>query len=392
MSAPRRIRLLALLGLLAGALAAGCSATHDHIYMGTAIDEPARRGAIAAAPGFLGGRRLPPVAIEVVFPERAAPEAAPPAKPAAGAGAGADASAAAEPLAFDSSLLADELVEMLTATRVFESVIPLGEPAAPGRRGRRDHYAIEEEARARGASLLIEARIDKPVLTRTDDNFIPALLVWACSGAPSMWVHSQTFRLEFALGLRLHDLNTGEALPEKPLEPARDEEELNFHERTSSVWTYLLTNIFPSAFCPIDENKVARVLAPAALARPVGQFTESLGEAFKGEVYTFAVQPRTDGPSIRVRYPQPGKPFYLLQRTVRLSVAVDAREGDAIREVRLGGRVVFPARSELGTIARKRVRIEVAERVTEGEQLLLEAKDSKGRASACLIVASREAK
>lgn len=367
-------RFAAALAFLACALGAGCSSTHTHARLGTAIDQTERRAAIPV-PALLASRRLPAVAIELVLPATATAELA----------VGPTPAEEVEPMPFDAAVLGDELVEALAATHVFESVIPLDRPT----RGPRDRYAAEADARSRDASLLIEAVIERPRLVRTDREFVTPLIAWLFS-FPALWVHSHTYRLEFGLQLRLHDLNTGEILPEKPLEPARFEEELNFHERVSSVWTYLLTNIFPPPFLPEDENKVARGLATAALTRPLGQFLDRLAEAFKGEVYSFAIQPKEGGPPIRVRYPPVGKPLYLLKRTVRLSVVVEAPQGETISEVRLAGRVVFPARSAVGAVVRRRVRLEVPAHIDEGQQILLEAKDSKGRGSACLIVPARE--
>ncbi len=152
---------------------------------------------------------------------------------------------------------------LLDATGAFEAVIPVGRD-----RARPDIHLAKEEARERGASLLVAASVESPSLRRTERAFALPLALGAFTGFPSMWFHNHAYAMEFPVRLRLHDLNTNDALPERPVVPARAEEQLNFHERTSSVLTYLLTNVFPSPFCPVDEDKVARALLPGARAAP----------------------------------------------------------------------------------------------------------------------------
>jgi hypothetical protein len=370
MRAPRCLLVL-LLPLGAGlvALLPGCSSTHPHENLATGIDREVVHAAMHVPSGMRGGRKLPPVAVAItVVP---APPAAPDADP--------------QPFEFDAAAaLGDELAATLAATGIFEDVVAL--KRAPGT----DVALAEKEARGRGASLLIEASFEAPVLVRTEREIAVSMLVWLCGGIPSLWLHNHTYRLDCGVVLRLRDLNTSEVLPDRPLAPAHGQDDLTFFERTSSLPVYLLTNIFPSPFCPVDENKVAHTLASQALAKPVGQFLDQIAEAFKGEVYSFDIQARTEGPKIHVLYPQAGKPLYLLKRTVLLSVLVEAPQGDSVREVRVGGRLVFPVRSAPGQVARRRVPIELKQPVTAGDHVLVEAKDGKGRDSACLIVASRE--
>jgi hypothetical protein len=361
------IRALIGLCLLVLSASAGC-ATHPHATLGTAIDATGRRAELLTVPPALrAAGRLPAIAVHVTIP---------------GAEAQDDA------LAFDAAVLGDEVVALLRASRVFESVFPVSGLRAEAEGGRPYVLAAADEARALGASLLVEASVEAPVLRRTERAFVIPTLVWA-TGFPSHWFHNHTYRLDLRIRLRLRDLNTGEVLPERPLEPAFAEDDLNFFERTSSVLTYLLGIPLATPFCPVDEDKVARALAPAALARPVSQFLGRLAESLEGEVYSFELQHRQDGAPIHVRYPPAGKPIYLLKRTVRLSAVAEARPGETIREVRLGGRVVFPARSAVGTTSRRQVPLDGLASVAPGEALLVEVRDSSGRTSTCLLVARR---
>jgi hypothetical protein len=387
-----RIRTASLAALLA--LAAGCTSPHPHENLGTAIDEAAARAAIALPPSLAqGAARLPAIAVAVSLP-RAAPAgvraAADAVRPAAGEAGGDEGKgrAAEELLPFDARVLGRELVATLAATGAFLDVIPV----ADGREVP-DLALAEDEARGKGASFLVEATFEAPRLRRIERAFVLPIVVWAATGFPSLWIHNHVYRLDADVRLRLHDLNTGKTLPERPLSPAAAEQALNFHERTSSIWTYLLVNVFPSPFCPVDEDKVARGLAPAALEKPVPQFLERIGEALKGEVYHFELQAKEGGPEIEVSYPPAdGKPVYLLERTVRYAAAARAPEGATIREVRVNGKLVFPARSRPGTLARRRVPIELTASLAEAESLLIQAWDSRGGESRRLIAAVKNAR
>lgn len=371
--------------LFFGAVAAlaGCATdSHVHKNAGTAIDQDERRARIALPESLSklkAERRLPTIAVDVaVVEEKAGADGA-------GAGAGANEEDGAEALPFDRRAIGEELVELLRATGVFENVVAVGVD-----RDRPDFYLAAEEARAAAAVLLVEARVERPRLRRTERSFVIPLIVWTCSGFPSMWLHNHTYELDFGLRLRLHDLNTEQRF-EPLLEPAVAREELSFHERTSSVWTYLLTNVFPSPFCPIDETKVARALLPVALERPATQFLEHLERDAQREVYMFTEQQKGDGPAITVKYPQAGQALQLLKGRVRYSFVADAGEGATIREVRLDDRVVFPARSRVGSLARRRVPLEFMRDVGSGKPVLVTVRDSRGRERSTLVFGTRAA-
>ncbi len=359
-----RVAALAAPAALAIGLLAGC-ATHPHDWSGTSIDIAARRAAIAehVPPALKEAGRLPPLAVAVTVTP--APEGAP----------------LPDEIAFPPEILGAELLDLLAASGAFESVFPV----------RGDVASAREEARAKGASFLLDVRIERPLLRSTGTDVPLPMLVWLFTGFPSLWIHNDGFRLEADLSVRLHDLNTGQVVPNIPVGVARAEEQLTFHERTSSVGTYFLSNVFPSPFCPIDGEKVARALATPALSGPVQALLARLGEALKGEVWRFAVQKAEDGPRIAVRYPPDGRPIFLIARKVSYAALVEAPPGTLLSEVRLNGERVFPARSAPGAVPRVRVPIEpAAEGVSPAGTFKVEAIDSRGRRSTCAIVALRE--
>jgi hypothetical protein len=360
----------AALAAIALALAlGGCASAHTHRLVGTAMDLDEPRAALeAAVPAALRkGRPLPPIALSFALaPAPATPTAA---------------AAEEEDVDLDARVLGGELVDALAATRVFASVFPV----AAG-----DLQLAKEDARRKGASFLVEAVAANVALRRTERPIFIPIVTWLFTGYASLWQHNQTFALSFDLRLRLHDLNMGDVLPERPLEPGRARDELNFHERTSRIWFYLLPNVFPAPLLPADGDKIARELAPAALARPIAGFLAQLGGALDGKAVAFRAQHLERGPRVDVRYPPVnGEPVFLLKDTARFSVVLGAAEGRKIREVRMNGRLMFPVRSAVGEALRQRVAIEERLPLEAKEaSVLFEAKDDAGGVSSCLIVSS----
>jgi hypothetical protein len=356
--------------LLLIAAAAGCG-THPHRLLWTGIDADARRAEFAKTSVPAALRKLgplPPIAVHFSV-ARATTETA-----------AAEARAAGDPIPFDGRVIGDELARLLESTGAFKSVIRIGDEAAE------DLISAKEAARGKGASFLIEAIAGPPALRRVDRPFFVPLVVWLAGASASFWYHDQVFELTFDLRLRVHDLNTNQDLPERPLEPARASDTLSFHERTSNPFVYLLPNVFPVMYCPIDEDKIGRSLAATALEPPIAQFLGHLAETFKGAVYTFRRQVKPGGPSVEVIYP-PAEPtpVFLLADKVRYSMVAVAPSGAAIREVRLNGVPIFPMHAEVGTVSRVRVPIEEVAPVGAGVPLLLEVTDVNGKKTTCQV-------
>ncbi|GIW71353.1 MAG: hypothetical protein KatS3mg102_0895 [Planctomycetota bacterium] len=370
--------------MLLAACLAGCALGHPHRTLATGVDLAALRAELPL-PATMRGQRLPAIAVY-----------APPPRPAAAA-AGAD--AAAEPpegLVFDAAVIRRELVEVLAATGLFAAVFPVGtEPQSEV------FAAIDTARRRHGASLLVAAEIGPPRLVLEERDLVLPLLAWLV-GPPGLWLHSHTYALEFDLGLKLYDLTGDRWLPELPVPPARASEALNFHERTSSLWTYLLTNVWPAPFCPVDEDKVAGALAARALAAPLARFLEHLAERYHGQIYTFAVQPDPRG-MIEVVYPPADTEVYVLGGAAHLSFLVSAPPGRTIRRARLGERLVFPAPARAAVAGagedappaapppRLRLPLVTTQPLEPGAPLRLVVEDSAGERTECVLVALRRA-
>ena len=107
----------------------------------------------------------------------------------------------------------------------------------------------------------------------------------------------------------------------------------------------------------------------------------------KAGVYAFELQRREGGPPLEVRYPPTdGRAVYLLGDAFRFSVVARAATGTKVREVFVNGRRVFPVRTPPEFAGRMRVAIVGAQANAPEERLLVEAIDSAGRKSACLVI------
>lgn len=377
--------VLAALGLAASGLGAGgCATHHPHGMLDVTVDVGAVRRSLPIPAELEGGRALPAVAVlaYIVPGERSG---APGAGPAAAPPPGDDEDA----LVFDEAVVGREIVQSLESTGLFTAVFAVGDPLRPP-----DIHAASAAARLRGASLLIDVGIEAPRLRLVDRDFVLPLVAWTFLGFPSFWFHNHTYSLDFGVRMRLYDLNTDRALPERPIPPARAEEALNFYERTSSIGTYFLTNVLPSPFCPVDEDKVAATLAPRAVSKPLGAFLEHVGRSFRGRPYTFSVQKRLGGSEIAVGYPPDGRPVYLLEDLARLSFAIATYGERTIAEVKFGDELVFPARSRRRNEPpppRRLLSLETTQAIEPGKPLVLTVTDSAGGVSTCLLVATREA-
>jgi hypothetical protein len=371
------IRAAAAAALAAGLLGlAGC-AGHPHIDAGTALDFAQVRAATPLPAALTGGPRLPRTAVYVVV-TRIATE-----RPALAAGAlaeGEDAAAGADDIAFDPRVVGDELVQVLRGAGLFEDVVTVGEGLA-----RPSLDLAKEQACAAGASFLIQATIEQPTLRRTERSILLPTLVWITLELPNMWMHSHSYELAARLRLRLHDLHPNRPPPERRLPDAGAEDEFNFFERTSSVWTYLLTYVWPPTLLPIDENKVARHLAALAVRKPVEEFFARLADDLQGDFYKFAATSSGDGPQIQVAYPPTrGETSLLLGKEVRYAATVFARAGSQVSEVVVNGQTVFPT-SRDASIAWAQVPVlDRTELAADGRWTVV-AKDAAGRQSVCEV-------
>ncbi len=379
---------LAVAGLGATGLAGGCATHHPHGTLDISVDVAAVRRALALPPGLEGERALPAVAVLAYIVPEERPGTIRGAAAATPGPAAADPAEDSDLLAFDGTVVGREVISSLESTGLFTAVFAVGDPLGPP-----DIHAASADARRRGASLLIDVGIEAPRLRLVDRDFVLPIVAWTFLGFPSFWFHNHTYALDFGMRMRLYDLNTDRPLPERSIPPARVEEALNFYERTSSLPTYLLTNVLPSPFCPVDENKVAATLAARAVGKPLGDFLEQVALSFRGRPYTFSVQKKVGGSEIAVEYPPDGKPVHLLEDLARLSFAVAAPAGRTVAQVKFGDRLVFPVQAERRgepPPPRLAIRLETTQPIEPGRPLVLTVTDSAGGVSTCLLVATRE--
>ena len=377
---PATRSLFRLLAATLLALAAGAGCAHPHAWLGTAIDLEARRKEVEVPASLRPIAPLPVVALRVSRPRPAAPPAESPAEPTATADAG-----AAEPqeeLAFDARILSDELAKMLEATRLFENVIRLDDDGS-------DIEVAKAKARASGASLLFAASFGPPSLRRTERPLLAPIALWCVTGWLSCWDHNHTYELSCDVRLRVHVLATDDFLPDPPLPPARAQDEFNFFER-SSGWAYLclLTCCWPPPLCPIDENAIARALAPAALKQPVEQLLAHLAENVHGGCYTFLRQFKEGGPKIQVSYPPSDPaPVLLFGEKTLYSFSAEASPGAELREVRINGKPVFPNPDRPAAEPPKRIKLpfEDSEEIRADGSFVIEVADSRGGKTSCVI-------
>jgi hypothetical protein len=372
----------ALLGLLA---VLGCGA-HPHRGLWSGVDLEEERGPLVEVPAALARLRpLPALAVLVSYAAEAPSATALPATATAEA-----VTAEGEEVAFDPGLLGAELLETLDTARLFKSVIALRQEGAL------DIGRAKDQARKSRASLLLTATVGARALRRLDRPLFLPSVIWLCTGPLVWWYHDQTWELQLHVRFRLFDLNAGGDCPELPLEPGRARDVLDFHERTGSLWVYLLPNLIPAPLCPVDGDEIARTLAPAAAAGPVSQFLTQVADWLNGDVYTFRTQTMEGGPTIRLVYPpaDPQSPVLVRKGEQRYSFLVEpSRPGATIREVRMSGdggqagayERVFPKRSEPGAVVRRRLPVERKLPVTAGGSILIEAVDSTGASSRVLV-------
>jgi hypothetical protein len=367
---------------LALALATGCAATHPQTSFRTEVDFAALRADMRVPAALRGRHPLPPVAVLVNVvnpPVGAAP-----------AGTTPTASRDEEAITFAPNVVGEEFVRLLEATGVFEAVVPVGE-----RRG--ELYRAEDAACRRGASYLFEVTIDEPVLRRTGISVVWPMILWATAGAPSMWCNNHDYEFSADVRIRLHCLASGEVIDEKPLAKAFAAEELNFHERTSGTWRYFKVYLVPSPFMEVDGDKVARFLATSALRKPLAQFLEQFAEVHAGArtlCFSAATEPdglaasaEQRGPVVKVTYPPVdagAPPLDMVSPVVRLAAAIDGGRTE-VREVRVDGRRVFPARTEPGKIGYWHIDVEDRSALDLERGWVIEAVDALGRTTVCRV-------
>jgi hypothetical protein len=227
---PGSIGILVLVGF-------GCG-THDHARIGTeldrqeiisgmAFDEPmrGRYAHLAIAPTVLSPEQYEPlegVKKEYQFPREA----------------------------FDQTL-----ADILRACGGFETVTLMEEGGKT--------LAVEDLPE-RG--LLLEVQLDYQSLCfREREDTAWGIFVWlVCLGFPAQWVHDQVFEIDMDARARITDLVTMELLDEVDLGECYAEQALNFHERTTTIWPYLLAGLIPPTTVSSDPEEVLRSLLPLA--------------------------------------------------------------------------------------------------------------------------------
>ncbi|MCZ6688303.1 MAG: hypothetical protein O7H41_01745 [Planctomycetota bacterium] len=204
--------------------------------------------------------------------------------------------------------------------------------------------ALHKRAKESGAGLLLEIQLVEPSLAYIEGTAGATWsgLIWIFAGWGTHWWHDQIFELNLPARVSLTDLLEGRSVGEETLLPVSCKEALSFHERSRGTGWYLLTLVWPPAWCrPNSEMVTASLLAASGteVGRPVA---EVLGRLERPEVIRLRLPSGKDLPvTFRFVSPRegtiPGKKIPL-----KLEVKL-AKKLEDLKVVRLNGEIIWSA-------------------------------------------------
>lgn len=234
----------------------------------------------------------------------------------------------------------ETLAEVLRQTGAFETVTVLGEDGD------------SEEPPDLGLLLQVELETQSVAFIKRNSNMAVGLGIWLTGiGFPAQWVHDEVYRVEFQGTAAILDYSTDELLGTVPLEECMVEEALNFHERTSSVVPYLLTNLIPPTVIGSDPASVVETLLPVAISETLVQ----MRDAFEGIAESFPPDGiriwDPESGAVTFEFENPKKLAVVQGETVDLDLGLTLSRGtsDLIR-VTVNGEVVIDAKSDSESI------------------------------------------
>ncbi|MGE0431963.1 MAG: hypothetical protein AB7K09_00660 [Planctomycetota bacterium] len=270
---------------------------------------------------------------------------------------------------FPREVIGKRIADVLRRTGAFVSIAEVGEQPPDAAAGEvavantePDREQLVAAARGEGASYLILLTINDPRLARTGIEPIAGTLLWLIGGFPSWWVANHTYRMEYGLTAEIHDLASGRDAAQQDFGTMVFEDGVNFVERTNNAGSYMLCWVFPSTFCPVNDDAVASGMSGYVLRERLPEFIHLCDDMMVGqcmEARLDAAASDADGAGIDLRFPRPRVPVMVAGDRVLLDMNVYAGVGETLQRVVVNGLCVFPAVSTPGAFVQPYPRIRV---------------------------------